>query len=319
MPKVSVIIPVYGVEKYIERCADSLFQQTLNDIEYIFVDDCTPDRSIELLKRKIEEYRLRFAEENKVARIVRMLSNSGQAAVRKHGIQLATGEYIIHCDSDDWVDIHMYHLMYEKASNENADMVVCDYYSSDGKGNDILKKGCKNCTPPSFLSDIICQKISWAVWNKMVKRTIYNNSFIYPTAAMGEDMVICLQLLKNSNRLVYVDKPLYYYFNNATSITKCKSKEVVLKRFQQSIANASIIQHLFKEWSIYDKYKCEFESLLLNKKNLLRPLISERYYYKLWKDTFPEINYSILWNKKITLNKKIKHILTLLKLYKSEL
>ena len=61
MPKVSVIIPVYGVEKYIERCARSLFEQTLNDIEYIFVDDCSPDKSIEILERIIEEYRPRFA------------------------------------------------------------------------------------------------------------------------------------------------------------------------------------------------------------------------------------------------------------------
>ena len=86
MPKVSIIIPVYGVEKYIERCARSLFEQTLDCIEYIFVDDCSPDKSIEILERIIEEYRPRFAGERKVVQIERMLTNSGQAAVRKHPI-----------------------------------------------------------------------------------------------------------------------------------------------------------------------------------------------------------------------------------------
>ena len=72
MPKVSVIIPVYGVEKYIERCARSLFEQTLNDIEYIFVDDCSPDKSIEILEHIVEEYRPRFTREKKVVRIERL-------------------------------------------------------------------------------------------------------------------------------------------------------------------------------------------------------------------------------------------------------
>ena len=86
MPKVSVIVPVYGVEKYIERCARSLFEQTLDDMEFIFVDDCTPDRSIEKLKSIIEEYQLRFAEMNYEVRTERMPTNSGQAAVRRHAL-----------------------------------------------------------------------------------------------------------------------------------------------------------------------------------------------------------------------------------------
>ena len=84
MPKVSVLVPVYGVEKYIERCARSLFEQTLDDMEFIFVDDCTPDRSVEILKSIIEEYRLRFAEKKYAVRFVKMPTNSGLAAVRRH-------------------------------------------------------------------------------------------------------------------------------------------------------------------------------------------------------------------------------------------
>ena len=133
MPKVSVIIPVYGVEKYIERCARSLFEQTLDCIEYIFVDDCSPDKSIEILERVADEYRSRLVEEQKLVRIERMSKNSGLPNVRRYGIKLATGDFIAHCDSDDWVELDMYQQMYNKAIEEDADVVVCDYVLTNGK------------------------------------------------------------------------------------------------------------------------------------------------------------------------------------------
>ena len=103
-PKVSVIIAIYGAERYIERCAVSLFEQSLEDIEYIFINDCTQDRSIEVLESVIERYSHRKDQ----IKVVNMPINSGQAAVRRRGIELATGQFIIHCDSDDWVDSSMY-------------------------------------------------------------------------------------------------------------------------------------------------------------------------------------------------------------------
>lgn len=100
MIKVSVIIPVYNVEKYIEHCARSLMEQTLMDIEYIFVDDCTPDHSMEILQRVLTDYPERLES----IRIIHHTQNSGLATVRNTGLQIAQGEYIIHCDSDDWVE-----------------------------------------------------------------------------------------------------------------------------------------------------------------------------------------------------------------------
>ena len=124
MVKVSVIIPVYGVEKYIERCAKSLFEQTLHDIEYLFIDDCSPDNSIKILESLLDSYPSRKAN----TRILKMSTNSGQAAVRMRGMKEATGEYLIHCDSDDWVDHQMYEKMYNYAKSNDYDMVWCDYY-----------------------------------------------------------------------------------------------------------------------------------------------------------------------------------------------
>lgn len=314
MPKVSIIIPVYGVEKYIERCARSLFEQTLDDIEYLFIDDCTPDKSIEILRRVLDEYPKRRDQ----VIIHRMEKNSGQAAVRKWGMINATGDYVIHCDSDDWVDVTMYEKMHKKAIEEDADVVVCDYFIEGDNGIKRLEKGCKNEDSDGFLKDIISQSISWAVWNKMVKRSLYTNtnSFIYPLGTMGEDMVICLQLLLNSKKMTCVNEALYFYYCNVNSITKDHSRENIVNRFEQSVANASIILHVCKEWDIYEKYRDEIDSILLNKKNLIRPLIKEKYYYDIWKSTFSEINQKILFNQKVSIAKKIKHVLTFFRLYK---
>ena len=135
MPKVSIIVPVYGVEKYIERCARSLFEQTLDDIEYLFIDDCTPDKSIEILKNVLKDYPQRKDQ----VIIHRMEKNSGQAAVRKWGMIKATGDYTIHCDSDDWVDVTMYEKMYNKAIEEKSDLVICDFYRSNSINNTEIK------------------------------------------------------------------------------------------------------------------------------------------------------------------------------------
>ena len=100
MYKVSIVIPVYNVEKYIERCVRSLFEQTLDDIEYIFVDDCSPDQSVAVLQSTLQDYPNR----KESVRIIRHKENKGVAVARNAGINAAQGKYLIHCDSDDWVD-----------------------------------------------------------------------------------------------------------------------------------------------------------------------------------------------------------------------
>lgn len=314
MPKVSVIIPVYGVEQYIERCARSLFEQTLDDIEYLFIDDCTLDHSIDILKQVLKEYPQRKEQ----VIIHRMEKNSGQAAVRKWGMLNATGDYIIHCDSDDWVDITMYEKMYNKAIEEGSDVVVCDYMVTDGESTQNIVKACHSEKPFEFLENMLFQRDPWSLWNKLFKKTAYSKDLIYPKANMGEDMILCLQLILNSTKITYINESLYYYFFNINSITKSRSRKKIINKFEQSVSNASVLLEICKKWNIYDKYRDAINSILLNKKNLIRPLIGETKYYVIWKNTFPEINIKILFNKNVSIKYKIKHILTLLRLYRGE-
>lgn len=238
MPKVSIIIPVYGVEKYIERCARSLFEQTLNDIEYLFIDDCTPDKSVEILKRVLEEYPHRKSQ----VVIHRMEQNSGQAKVREWGMRNARGEYVIHCDSDDWVDVHMYEEMYNKAIEEDADVVVCDFCSTDCE-NEQYSKGLISKERENVIVDVLLWRIAGCLWNKLVRRKKYTDHDLnYPTHNMGEDAALIVQILWNAKRISYLPKPLYYYYTNPTSITKDVTDEKIRQRFLQAIANVEIIE-----------------------------------------------------------------------------
>lgn len=317
MPKVSVIIPVYGVEKYIERCARSLFEQTLDDIEFIFVDDCTLDRSMEILGQIIEEYRLRFAEKNYVVRTERMPTNSGQAAVRRHGIQLCTGNYIIHCDSDDWVDKEMYKKMYESAVLNKADMVVCDYYVTDGCQNNTVVNSCHSTSITTFIENCLLQRDSWSLCNKLFKKSAYYK-VVFPNGAMGEDMATTMQLLWNCNSLSYVKEPLYYYYYNVNSISKKVSAESCLKRFNQIKENTDLVLNLFQDKHLTPAMKDGLINIQYLAKRALLPIVWKRDYYKLWIYTYKGLIFKLILSKNISTKDKVGYALTLLHLYPRE-
>ena len=116
---ISIIVPIYKVENYIERCVRSLLEQTYIGIEYIFVDDCSPDSSISILKKVIKEYPTRIDQ----IKIISHEKNMGLPAARNTGLKMAIGDYIFHCDSDDYVEKDMIEKMYQTAKEKDADIV----------------------------------------------------------------------------------------------------------------------------------------------------------------------------------------------------
>ena len=288
--KVSVIIPIYGVEKYIKRCAHSLFKQTLEDIEYIFVNDCTKDNSIKLLQEVINNYPQR---KNNI-KLIKTPRNNGLPQARKFGLSYATGDYIIHCDSDDWIEFDMYEVLYTKAIQDNLDIVTCDFYLSNSYTN--LPIPCEGNfkSNKEYLSDIISQKISNAVWNKLVKRTLYNNPLIHPIQNMGEDLILNVQIILYANKIGHVSKPLYHYFHNPTSITNKKSKQDTIKKWEGINENIQLLENILKEKKILNCYKKEIITLKENcRKFILKPLIYKSEIRNLWLNSFPDINLSL--------------------------
>lgn len=311
MPKVSVIIPVYGVEKYIERCARSLFEQTLDDIEYLFIDDCSPDRSIDILEMVLEEYPQRKPQ----VIIHRMEQNSGQAKVREWGTKNASGEYVIHCDSDDYVDINVYKLLYDKAVEGDYDMVVCDYATiTDGV---ILNK---HCPVPDSKYDCILQLLSHKfpsyMWNKLVKREIYQAADIeWPKGNYWEDMATMIQIIQKVQQIAYINKPLYYYCFNPNSIVNFKTKENVIKNFLSRRENLKIVVNSLSNNLLRNKYSDIIVDLKFQTLQLLYPYIDDKKIYELLLSSFPNIKMAILLSRHVTIKSKIRYLFVLMRLY----
>ena len=303
--KVSVIIPVYGVEKYIERCAISLFEQTLDSIEYIFINDCTPDKSIDILKGIIAKYPKRAPH----VRILNMLRNSGQAAVRITGLKNTKGNYVAHCDSDDWVDKNFYEMLFLKAEQDNADVAVCPFKESDG-----INKPRQLVCLPYAKNGIITNKLScWenegSLCNKIFKSELYKHDIIYPSGNMGEDMCLVYQLIYFCKRISFVPDVFYYIYKNPLSITRKPTQQNIYDNFVQGCENCKIVENFYlKKNAVDEDTRRALIRLKYSKREILRPIVGLKKYHIIWCQTFPEIDYSILKDCSLTVKEKIKSI-----------
>ena len=312
MPKVSVIIPVYRVEKYIEKCAVSLFEQTLDDIEYLFVDDCSPDNSIKKVRDLLSKYPKR---ESQVV-FHRMGHNSGQAKVREWGVKHSKGEFIIHCDPDDWVDTDLYQFLYEKAIYEKADIVGCDYCVMSNKG-DCLKtySGFSSVNKDELLSYMLLLKNSWSLCNKLIKSDLYGKLSYYPKYNMGEDMLLVLQFVANSKKIAYLPNKYYYYFHNQNSITYSDSYERILLRYRHCLGNTELVHCFFKDNNLYNKYSDEIVYLDFHNRSLIKPALYTWSNWRLYFSSSWNSNCQIMRSKYINAKDKLTHLFILSGLY----
>lgn len=286
--KVSVIIPIYKVEAFIERCATTLMEQTLREVEYIFVDDATPDRSILVL----EEVIARYPERKEQVRIVHHDINKGLPAARNTGLTLATGEYIFHCDSDDYVEPTMLEELYHAVQTQEADIVWCDWYLTFAENERYMKQPCFG-TPMEALKAMLSGGMKFNVWNKLVRRSLYtDNGIEFPSGyGMGEDMTM-MMLFAHAQKIAYVPKAYYHYIKtntNAFSQTYSDKHLVELKHNVQRIIN--YMQGIYgndleKELSFL-KLDVKFPFLIANN-------------FKRWEEWYPEANRYILQNKYIS-------------------
>lgn len=218
MPKVSILVPVYNVEKYIERCAISLFEQTFDDIEYVFVNDCSQDSSLDILQKVITKYPLR--KDN--IKLVSHTENRGLASARNTAIDNAIGDYILHIDSDDYIETNTVEVMYNKAIEENADIVVCNYILEWENTTKLIEQVWKP-NNIDFLKDILSGQAVPCVWNKLFKRDLYVNNDIHAIEGLnfGEDFAVTPRLIYFANRICKVDNHFIHYIQfNASAYTK---------------------------------------------------------------------------------------------------
>lgn len=224
MSKVSVIIPIFRVEKFIERCAISLFEQTLDSIEYIFVDDTTPDKSIEILTDVLERYPQRKPQ----VTILRHDVNKGLPAARNSGLSVAGGEYVFHCDSDDYLESNALEQMLNVAEKTDSDIVWCDYYLSFSMNERIMVQP-NYSNSQEAIKGMLSGTMKYNVWNKLAKRRLYvDNSISFPAGhSMGEDMTM-IKLFAHAKKVAYINAPLYHYIRlNTDAMTQSYSERKI--------------------------------------------------------------------------------------------
>ena len=319
MIKVSVIVPVYNVEKYLEKCLSSLVNQTLEDIEIIVVNDGTKDNSQAIIDKYVKEY------PKKVKGYIK--ENGGQSSARNYGLKVAKGEYIGFVDSDDYVELDMFEKLYNKAKENDFDIAICNlnFVYEEDSGEDKFNINIK--------SDIIGKEsiknhminIYPVVWNKIYKRKIFiKNKLKFKEKVWFEDVELLYKLVPYVETVGYVEDYLYNYLQRQGSVTNTFDK-----RLYNYIENLNGVVEFYKKNKLFDYYKKELEyvyvrylyatfikraskyedrdfytavdSAIINVKNNFPKYRKNKYFYKSLKGI-----YLLLFNKKVAkLLKKI--------------
>jgi glycosyltransferase involved in cell wall biosynthesis len=244
MVKISIIVAVYNIESYIDKCLASLVNQTLKDIQIIVVNDGSQDNSGKI----IEAYQTKYRE--KILYIEK--ANGGLSDARNAGIHHATGEYIGCVDGDDYINPAMYEKMYNEAQKENADLVECDFFY-------VYPHKLKQKTGELYKLKDILIKARCNAWNKIIKREIIEKSAIrYPVSLRYEDVEYFCKIVPYIKRIGLVREPLYHYIQRETSITHIQNEKTrdIFK----------ILDHVFeyyKQKGFYTEYEKQLEYLFI--------------------------------------------------------
>ncbi|HLP05773.1 MAG TPA: glycosyltransferase family 2 protein [Paludibacter sp.] len=249
-PKVSILVPVYKASAFIEKCATSLFNQTFADIEYVFVNDATPDDSIGKLQEIIE----RYPNRKNNTRIINHQTNRGSAASKSSAIEAANGDYISFVDSDDYIDAEMIEAMYNKALKENADVVVCNMIIEFENNSVVFNDLIFDKPEDNFLNMILHDKTSSSMCNKLIKSPLYKqpDCKIPENLNYCEDWHIMTRIYYFSNKIVKTDRAFYHYIQyNSGSITKTINR----MHFENIMLFWKLFDDFIKEQNIVGKYQ----------------------------------------------------------------
>ena len=251
MPKVSIIVPVYNASANLDKCLNSLVNQTLDDIEIIVLNDGSTDDS----QKIIDKYALEYG--NKIVNF--SWENHGIGMTRNKGLELAKGDYIGFVDSDDYVDVTMFEKMYNSLKSNDADMAICDFYRTNDDGvigevvnisDDIEVLDLKN--NPSIINNL-----EFGPCTKLFKKILFDdNKFL--SNLKFEDLVPVFTALLKSSKTVKVSEKLYYYYINDNGETKTNDKRnfdmlKILKQLNENISKngfKNILHDSFEEFCV---------------------------------------------------------------------
>lgn len=239
--KLSIIIPCYNVEKYVEKCINSLIAQTLDNIEIIVVNDGSKDNTLKILKK--------YGKENSNIKLIDK-KNAGVSAARNDALKIAKGEYIGFLDSDDWVEKDMFEKMYNKAINENLDIVACDTNAVYPDKNIIIKSNVsRTSTPEELMINAYA-----VIWNKIYKKELLNGITFKEGMTFCEDVLFLYKVYSRVKKVGSIDEALHYYLQREGSLTYTYDKKLY-----QLIDSLDNVVEFYKKENKLKKYHDEIE------------------------------------------------------------
>ena len=282
--RVSILVPIYNVERFFARCIESIFSQTYQDIEYVFVNDHTPDGSMSVLGRMCEKYPVRA---NNV-KIIENANNRGIAKVRNTLLENAGGDYVLFVDSDDWIEPDMVELMANEAMARNADVVGCDYYE-DYESRSVVVRQEYPSGHDEAMKAMTLLKIKGVLWKLLIRRDILmqNDLRFIPTIHFAEDYIFCCKLFYYSHVFASVNKPLYHYIQYNPNNYSSTDIDKRVESFAMAIRE---VERFYRQEGVYEKLEKE---LTVRKFLVKSQYVLDNGHVNIWKWSrlFPESNH----------------------------
>lgn len=250
-PKISLIIPVYNTEQYLEDALQSVLAQTFTDYEVIMVNDGSTDGSLAILKKYARKYdNFKLIDQN----------NCGRSKTRSAGVAASRGEYIAFLDSDDFLEPEFLAQLYKSAIENDADIACCNYYL-------YYDKSCKKIYMPFtaktgvYSNEVALKKLildttfHFFMWNKLFRRHLFFDNEVIFFDMYFEDVAICPQLFYYANKVSFVNRSLYYYRRHQGSVIS----QIDAPKTNDYIKSLGIIRNFLEQKNIYSKYKLVFK------------------------------------------------------------
>ncbi len=285
--KVSIIVPIYNAEQYIKKCAKCLLEQTLNDIEILFIDDCTPDGSVNVIERLLELYPNR----EKQVKIIHNDNNQGPLLSRINGILQAKGEYVTFVDSDDWVDTIAFENLYEEAIQKNAECLIYGYQRHLTNKVELCERVYPEKNGQEFLSNIYKHPFEFFMCVVLLKNNVslklltekYYNMPVLKNIRMWEDVAFMFPYYYQNNNICY-SKKSYYHYNKTNETSAVNTFN--LKKTYDALKVVDYLKNNFRDESLF----LTLESMTLGAKN---PLLNLKG-VQAWRDEHPDCNKYIM-------------------------
>ena len=291
--KVSILIPIYKVEQYLEKCLDSVFTQTYKNIDYVFVNDCSPDNSLQVLKDTICKHGI---DKDRYV-IINHEQNEGIAVSRADCIANATGDYVYFVDSDDWIEDNAVEEMVAATKGGTIEIVGCDYMKDFLSGKTSYHHEEYAGTCGENLLKCLNYDIATVLWKLLIKRELFDKFTITPHVDIVEDYIMSVKLYFYAKSFVAIPKAFYHYVQYNLARVSLQT----LWSVTMHIKGVKEVERFLREKGLYDGYV--HNKLLLRKFNIksnfvLKPQLIDSSAYL---ETFPEAKG--IW-RKMQYNKK---------------